>query len=100
MTTDIPMLGDPMEMAGKPYRQFLVERWNPHPQPAMRAYPGIKTKYVLWVWPEPLRPCRFYDGSVIDCTFYRVAEESLRFYATIPPAASIWICRCQGRFLE
>lgn len=87
LPANLPMLGDPMEMAGKPYRQFLVERWCKSDKyisgdPSKTS--GLQPPLILWVEPNPQdAPC---EGQVS----YRVATSIIRCV----------VCGCQGSFLE
>lgn len=94
------MLGDPMEMIGKDYAQFLFERESPHASPEKISRSGMGPRVVLWVIPEPISLANVGRGFV-RCCFYEVAPEChARFRFPADGQDPCLVCTCQGNLIE
>ena len=94
----VPLLGDPLEVLGLGYRQFLMERDSPHFSKQDANLSGYPYPNGLWVLPDLWRTAT--DGyRVYRCTFYVVAPESVKQFKLVEPGKCV-VCLCQGRLIE
>lgn len=100
LDSEIPMLGDPMEMVGKDYRQFLLERPSPHnPPPGRVSRTGGNWPCVIWVRPAP-RQCTDFGNGPIRCCFFDLAPESFSHFRFPGEGPIPVVCTCQGSLIE
>jgi hypothetical protein len=95
---NIPMLGDPMEMIGRDYRQFLIERQPQHSPLRVAKFIGGKLPIVVWVLPDPEKIADFGEGPTY-CTFYNLAPGSAAHFVN-DSGLPIVACICQGSLIE
>jgi len=98
-TKNIPMLGDPMEMAGKGYRQFLMVRDSPHETKDEYSPVTGVLPVVVWIEDKPFEIANL-DVGLVRCNWYRVARESLRHWKRPSQFYQAVLCICQGRLIE